>query len=111
MAEEIKTINLGGYATEDSGFFSDEEKENVSTEGEDIEEKNNEDDNESVASGGSRSSSIDTIKLLSNDPLFLVLSKTFANQKGENIVDILDRINTNLEKLLAKSEQSLKSQA
>lgn len=41
----------------------------------------------------------DTVDLLSNDPLFLVLSHFFVSKEtGDNIATILDKINKNLEK-------------
>ena len=37
--------------------------------------------------------------MLSEDPLFLVLSEYLVNKKGENIVTVLDKINSSLNKL------------
>lgn len=46
--------------------------------------------------------SIDTVKLLSKDALYLIMTKVFMNKDGKNIVNILEKINDNLEKLVAK---------
>lgn len=46
--------------------------------------------------------SVCTVDLLSSDPLFLVLSHFFVSKKtGDNIATILEKINSNLEKLAA----------
>lgn len=43
--------------------------------------------------------SVATIDLLGGDPLYLVLSEFFVSKKKENIVDVIDKLNDNLEKL------------
>ena len=42
-----------------------------------------------------------TTDILSNDPLYLVLSEVFLSTKGNNIVDVLEKIHKDLKKLLA----------
>jgi vacuolar-type H+-ATPase subunit I/STV1 len=58
---------------------------------EELDEEDEEDDDEDTAS-------VDTVTMLGKDPLFLVLSKFLMNENG-NIVDILEKINKNLENL------------
>jgi hypothetical protein len=50
--------------------------------------------------GSSSVSSSSTTRMLSCDPLFLVLYQYLVNNKGENIVTVLDKINKNLSKLV-----------
>lgn len=50
-------------------------------------------------------SEVDTVTMLSRDPLFLVLSKYFANDRG-NIVDILEKINSNIERMIIALQKS-----
>jgi hypothetical protein len=62
----------------------------------------------SMQSGGSVSDSGDstsTSQLLSSDPLFLVLSQYLVNDKNENIVTVLSKINRNLAKLVRTLRQ------
>lgn len=54
----------------------------------------------SSSSSGSSVSSSSTTRMLSSDPLFLVLYQYLVNNKGENIVTVLDKINNNLSKLV-----------
>lgn len=54
----------------------------------------------SSRSGDSSASSTSTTRMLSSDPLFLVLYQYLVNNKGENIVTVLDKINKNLTKLV-----------
>jgi hypothetical protein len=102
---EIKTINFTNSQESDKDdFFSDggkatdiiklEEEESVSTE---------EDLLDDMSEGGRSSSSVDTVKLLSSDPLYLVLSKVLMNKDGLNLVEILEKINLNLEKIANKA--------
>lgn len=57
--------------------------------------------------GGARSpssssaSSTSTMEMLSEDPLFLVLCQFLLNNKEENIVTVLDKINTSIQDLTA----------
>lgn len=44
--------------------------------------------------------SLRTVDLLAEDPLFLVLGQFFVSQKKENLADVMDKINTNLEKII-----------
>lgn len=107
MSTEFKTINL----TSDNEFFSEEKEseinDDVSSEGETFKDSDAgesvkvDDDAQSEAASDISGGSINTIEMLSKDPLFLVLSKTFVNSEGHNIVDVLSKINTNLEKLLS----------
>lgn len=47
-------------------------------------------------------SSVCTIDLLSADPLFIVLSQFFMSKEtGDNIVTVLEKLNKNIEKLIA----------
>lgn len=55
------------------------------------------DDEEDKAS---LASSIKTVDLLAEDPLFLVLGQFFVSKKKENLVDVMDKLNENLEKLM-----------
>lgn len=54
----------------------------------------------SSSSSSSVASSTSTTRMLSSDPLFLVLYQYLVNNKGENIVTVLDKINKNLKKLV-----------
>jgi hypothetical protein len=45
-------------------------------------------------------SSVSTTELLGRDPLYLVLSNFLANEEGENVVDVLSKLNRNLAKLI-----------
>jgi hypothetical protein len=54
---------------------------------------------------GDSASEVDTVTMLSRDPLFLVMSKYFANDRG-NIVDILEKINANLERMVMAFQKS-----
>lgn len=105
---EIKTINFSNSQESDKDdFFSDggkatdiiklEEEESVSTESID------EDLLDDMSEGGKSSSSVDTVKLLSRDPLYLVLSQIFMNKDGLNLINILEKINMNLEKIANKT--------
>ena len=58
---------------------------------------------DNISEGGSSADTIDTIELLSKDPLYLVLSKVLLGKNGDNLVDILEKINKNLKKLVKKS--------
>lgn len=62
------------------------------------------DDASSVVSSEDSKSSIDTINLLSQDPLYLVLGQFFSTATGKNIVMVLDEINENLKLLLASTK-------
>ena len=55
---------------------------------------------DSSSSSASEASSTSTTRMLSSDPLFLVLYQYLVNNKGENIVTVLDKINKNLKKLV-----------
>lgn len=57
-----------------------------------------------VQSGGAANPNI--VNLLSQDPLFMVLTQFLKNKKGENIVEALDNINKNLERLNINLERS-----
>lgn len=53
-------------------------------------------------------SSVSTTELLGRDPLYLVLSSFLSNEEGENIVDVLNKINRNLAKLVAVLDKDQK---
>lgn len=57
----------------------------------------------SESSSSSNTSDVaSTVELLSRDPLYMVLSEYFMSKRGNNIIDILEKINKNLEKLVNK---------
>jgi hypothetical protein len=113
---DIKTINITDTEEmkeqdEDDSFFGGSKKvkairkpapaivikedaESVSDEAEDAAAKS-----EVEIDVGDSASEVDTVTMLSRDPLFLVMSKYFANDRG-NIVDILEKINANLERMV-----------
>ena len=53
------------------------------------------------SSAPSSASSTSTMDMLSEDPLFLVLCQFLLNNKEENIVTVLDKINTSIQDLTA----------
>lgn len=70
-----------------------------------------EEDASSVASSSTHSAtsegSVATIELLSEDPLFIVLSQFFmSKESGDNIATILEKINKNLEALIVATKGS-----
>lgn len=85
---------------------SEEEPEGGSSDGE--EESDDDSEEESDMGDGARSvggaSSVDTADLLGGDPLFLVLGQFFISKKKENLVDVMDRLNDNLEKMMKLME-------
>lgn len=126
----IKKIFIGGETKQEKheeidAFLEDAESElsegsfgEIGSEHEYNASQNNDDDEFAPMSGGARktnkksyddddassvAASDDTINLLVNDPLFLVLSQFFMSKdSGDNIATILEKINNNLEKLVLK---------
>jgi hypothetical protein len=89
------------YDSEKQGGFNNEgDEEEEEEEEEDDEEEEGEGEEGDQDGGASVASTTSTTRMLSEDPLFLVLSEYLVNSKGENIVTVLDKINTNLSKLL-----------
>lgn len=60
------------------------------------------DESQQIQSGGKSSdtSSIGTTDILSEDPLFLVLSQFLVSKRNTNIVDAIEKLNENIERLL-----------
>ena len=109
LSNESSDLDKESVASSD---ISDSDKESVAS------SNISDSDKESVASSDSSefnmgsetaesTESSDTIKKLSADPLFLVLSN-FLSNGDENIVDVLLKINKNLEKLQNGVNKSLK---
>jgi hypothetical protein len=64
---------------------------------------------QSAQGGGAGGPNI--VNLLSKDPLFMVLTQFLKNKNGNNIVEALDNINRNLERLNINLELSQKKAA
>jgi hypothetical protein len=62
------------------------------------------------ASDSDTASSVSTTELLGRDPLYLVLSSFLSNEEGENIVDVLSKINRNLAKLVVALDKEKKDE-
>ena len=93
-SEVADSSKYGGSQDDDSGS-----KEGDSSDGLD----------DFLGSGGKRSkppSEAGTIELLAEDPLFLVLSQYLMCKKtGDNIITVLGKINTTLERLCTSMEK------
>lgn len=62
---------------------------------------NDTDDNENSSDSTEKSEgSGSTCEILSKDPLFMVLTEFLMSKNGENICDILDKLNNNIKKLI-----------
>ena len=132
--EETKVINKDyeDFEVEDDDDISDEEEEKHDISGgdeddddddedDDDDDDEDEDEDEDAQYGGkkvrftydddeetaSEASSRSTIKMLSEDPLFIVLSEYFVNKKGKNIVDVLEEINISLKRLAFKNKKRI----
>lgn len=65
------------------------------------EESNDSSDNESESnSSNNTEESGSTCEILSKDPLFMVLTEFLMSKNGENICDILDKLNNSIKKLI-----------
>lgn len=83
---------------ESSADEASEDKDDSEEDSEDGSDVDSEEGSEEDQDGGASVTS--TTRMLSEDPLFLVLSEYFVNKKGRNIVTVLDKINNNLSKLV-----------
>ena len=99
-ASQIGGDNEEASDIEEEESSADEDSEDQDDSEEDSEEDkdDSEEDSEGDQDGGASVTS--TTRMLSEDPLFLVLSEYFVNKKGRNIVTVLDKINNNLSKLV-----------
>lgn len=77
-------------------------KQQNNSDNESINSSDNSSDTESYKDDNSEKSgtSGSTCEILSKDPLFMVLTEFLMSKNGENICDILDKINNNLKKLI-----------
>lgn len=110
--EENDTYN--GEDEEDDTYNGEDEDEEDDTYNEDEEEDENEGEVKDPVSGGGNKketdteSSVSTTELLSRDPLYLVLNNFLCNDNGENLVDVLSKINRNIVKLINAIEKQKK---
>jgi len=92
----------GGDFSDDDEDDDDDDDDEDENENEDQDECDEEDCEQSGgASDVDTASTVSTTKLFGRDPLYLVLSSFLSNEEGENIVDVLSKINRNLAKLVA----------
>lgn len=80
----------------------DKDEDDDEEDGDDDEDDEEDEDEDGTQDGGASDksySTTSTTRMLSEDPLFLVLSEYLVNKKGENIVTVLDKINSSLNKL------------
>jgi hypothetical protein len=83
----------------------DEDEDECDEDEDEDEDECDEDEEDCDQAGGASdadtASTVSTTKLFGRDPLYLVLSSFLSNEDGENIVDVLGKINRNLAKLVA----------
>jgi hypothetical protein len=116
-----KDRNFNGFEDEDEDEDEynddeneyDDEDEDVDEYDDDENEYDDEDENidnniEGGASVADTTSTVSTTELFGRDPLYLVLSSFLSNDDGENIVDVLGKINRNLAKLVAVLDKDKK---
>ena len=87
---------------EDDDADEDEDEEGGQEDVEESEDNDKEDDeeDEEESQDGGASSVSSTTRMLSEDPLFLVLSEYLVDKNGQNLVTMLGKINNNLSKLV-----------
>lgn len=102
----IRMIKQSGKKTERKTVVAREEPTETETEtgtetGTET-ESGSESGSSSSSLSGSDAISITSSYVLTNDPLYFVLSKLFVTESGKNIATILEEINNKLEKLATK---------
>jgi hypothetical protein len=106
---DSESINEGSegvpeeVSEEEDADEEDADGESVAVSEEESEEGSEEGDGEGSergSEGGSKEKGL--VNLLSKDPLYIVLSQIFKSADGTNLIDILIKINDNLEKLATK---------
>ena len=97
-SSETKIVNISDKHKHDS----DSEKESIIDDVTDSEvEDKKDDDSESNVS-------FSTTEILSNDPLYFILSRLFITENGKNLATILEEINQKLGKLTETSSSILR---
>lgn len=94
---ETKIVNISDKRKHDSDTESNQSDNDIT----DSEVDKKDDDSESNVS-------FSTTEILSNDPLYYILSRIFITEDGKNLASILDEINQKLGKLTETSSSILR---
>ena len=109
-SKEVKAVIVGDYEKKDAECKTvkhkkvesdtESEPESEESEGSYDEEASAEDDR---AESDDELISLSSTEMLSNDPLYFVLSRLLVSKDGNNLVDVLESISKKLDKLIQKA--------
>jgi hypothetical protein len=109
-SKEVKAVIVGDYEKKDAecktvkhkkvASDTESEPESEESEGSYDEEASAEDDR---ADSDDELISLSSTEMLSNDPLYFVLSRLLVSKDGNNLVDVLESISKKLDKLIQKA--------